>query len=75
MYFYYVDVSKLEDNKTKLDLRKQFAKCGWELFSVNYAPNWFIREFAIGYDGTTKPNFPPLPPEVRISEESFYPKN
>nr|DAS10597.1 MAG TPA: hypothetical protein [Caudoviricetes sp.] len=29
MYFYYVDVSKLEDNKTKLDLREQFAKCGW----------------------------------------------
>lgn len=32
MYFYYVDVSKLKDNKTKLDLREEFEKCGWELF-------------------------------------------
>lgn len=51
MYFYYVDVSKLKDNKTKLDLREEFEKCGWELFSVNYGFNWFIREFAVGYDG------------------------
>lgn len=75
MYFYYVDVSKLKDNKTKLDLREEFEKCGWELFSVNYGFNWFIREFAIGYDGTSKPDFPPLPSEVRISEESFYLKD
>ena len=39
MYFYYVDVSKLEDNKAKLNLReKNSKKSGWELFSVNYAP-------------------------------------
>lgn len=44
-------------------------------FSVNYGFNWFIREFAVGYDGSIKPDFPPLPPEVRISEESFYPKD
>ena len=75
MYFYYVDVSKLKDNKTKLDLREEFEKCGWELFSVNYGFNWFFREFAVGYDGAIKPDFPPLPPEVRISEESFYPKD
>lgn len=33
MYFYYVDVSKLEDNKAKLNLRKN---------SKNLAGNFFL---------------------------------
>lgn len=72
MYFYYVDVAKLTDNQRKLKLREEFVKLGWEPFSINFDSHWFIREFAVGWDYSDKPPFPPLPSDVRISEESFY---